>query len=137
MVLPYTRYKNQKTGGYVHRPMLDVIFSIEGRSFSSKGLLDTGSDTTLINKAFGKEIGIDFGKCKRGVSVGISGEPQKTWLSEIELEVENLPNSKRMIEVGFIDSPTVGILLGHKGFFENFCVKFETYCLLVEVDNRP
>lgn len=134
MVLPYTRFKYKQN--YVHKPMLDVKLSLGARSVVAKGLLDTGSDTTLINKAFGKDLDVDFKQCRIGQVIGISSVPQRTWVTTIELEVENLTGSRKAVEVEFIDSPTVGILLGHRGFFENFMVKFESYFLMFEINHK-
>ncbi len=135
MLLPYTRFKLKS--GYVHRPALSIILYYGSRSILTQGILYTGSDITLVNKAFGENFGIDFKRCKNGQAMGISGLPQKTWIMTLDMEVSNLPKSRKTVEVEFIDSPSVGVLLGHKGFFENFVVRFETYCLMFEVENNP
>ena len=133
MVLPYTRVKI--TDGFGHRPYLDVILVLGTRSVSTRGLLDTGADTTLVNKAFGKHLGVDFKKCRNSYATGIDGVTQKTWVAEIVLEVVNLADSVRQTEVHFIESPTVGVLLGHHGFFQNFSVKFDTYMLTFDINH--
>ncbi len=117
--------------------MLKVGLINGTKRFNAIGLLDTGADITLINKQIRKHFGIDFQLCKNGQTIGIFGGAQKTWIADIEIEVENLLNSKRTVQVEFIDSPNVGILLGHKGFFENFSVKFDTYMLTFEIENKP
>lgn len=132
MVLPYTRVKTKV--GFTHRPYLTVKLALGYKSVTTRGLVDSGSDLTLINKDFGKVLEVDFSKCRIGHATGIEGGEQKTWISTIDLEVENFPNSLRTIEVQFIESRSVGVLLGHKGFFENFSLKFDTYMLTFEIE---
>ena len=48
-----------------------------------------------------------------------------TYLIEnIEIKVENMEN-KVKIPVSFIESETVGIVLGQEGFFDQYRIKFE------------
>jgi hypothetical protein len=134
MVLPYHRFKDKSTHTCVHRPMLDVILWNGARNVSMLGLLDSGADGILVNKSIAKVFDVDVKKLPMLPSMGINGTPTKTWKYELEVEVPNLPNSKRKMEIRFIDSPSVGILLGRKDFFDSYMIKFEGYALMFEID---
>lgn len=131
MILPYTRFKLKD--GFATRPFINVVLINGARRISTAALLDTGSDNTLINKQFGKQLGIDFTNCEESQATGIGGVTKKTWVAQIDIEVENLLNSRRTVNVQFIDSPTVGVLLGHVGFFENFVVRFDSSVGTLEI----
>jgi hypothetical protein len=114
--------------------MLEVIIWHGVRSVTTLGLLDSGADGILINKSIAKVFDVDVKKLPMLLTQGINGVPMKTWVYNLEIEVENLPNSKKSMEIRFIDSPSVGVLLGRNGFFDNYMIKFENYCLQFEID---
>ena len=114
--------------------MLGVEISFGFKKVMVQGLLDTGADHTLINKQWAKVLGIDWKKGKPSFASGIIGYPAPVFLHEIYLEVLRLPNSKKLITAGFIDSPKVSTLLGQVGFFDHFKVSFDRSNNLFEVD---
>jgi hypothetical protein len=100
-------------------------------------LIDSGADGILINKEWAKALGIDWQFGTSGSAGGIVGTSVPIFYHDIEMEVEGLPQSLAKVNVGFIDSPNVGILLGQIGFFDNFKVSFERYNNFFEVDLKP
>ena len=133
MILPYTRFKDDKKN-YVHRPTLGITLHVGSKSILTRGLLDSGADVILLNNGFGRALGVDIKKLPMLQTMGINGIPMKSWKYSLDIEVDGLADSRKTSEIRFIDSPSVGVLLGHKGFFENFVIKFETYALMFEID---
>ncbi|MBN1397594.1 MAG: hypothetical protein JXA06_06145 [Bacteroidetes bacterium] len=133
MILSYTRFKDERNN-FVHRPTLAITLYVGSKSIKTRGLLDTGADNIVINNGFGRMLGIDIKKLPMRPLLGINGVPTKSWEYSLDIEVDGLSNSRKTSEIRFIDSPSVGVLLGHRGFFENFKIKFETYALMFEID---
>lgn len=123
MIVPYRSFPG--SFGMVYRPIIQVKLKHKFRSFSTWALLDSGADKTMISNQIGKQFGIDFKSLPQRSTQGIYGKPQPTWETTIDLEVGGFKDTFTS-EVSFIDSPNVGILLGHVGFFEFFDVKLQT-----------
>lgn len=132
MIVPYRSFPGPQ--GMVYRPIIEVKLISRTRSVSTWALLDSGSDSTLINKQIGKQLGIDYKSCSIGSAQGIAGPSQKTWKAEIDIEVDGFPGNPKRARVQFIDLANVGILLGHVGFFEFFDVRFRTSRNQFEID---
>lgn len=110
---------------YFYRPMVNIRLINGSRSRLQKALIDTGADFTLINSHIAKDLDINY---KDGVlhkTTGIENNPIETYFHELEIEVPGLENSQFKTTVGFINSSSVGVLLGQKGFFDNFKVTFD------------
>lgn len=126
MIVRYTKLRSQfRLFDYFYRPMVNIRLINGSRSRLQKALIDTGADFTLINSHIAKDLDINY---KDGVlhkTTGIENNPIETYFHELEIEVPGLENSQFKTTVGFINSSSVGVLLGQKGFFDNFKVTFD------------
>ena len=86
-------------------------------------IVDSGADNCLFNIEYAKIIGIDLEKCEKTRTIGVEGEGKEIFLTNLEIQVENLAKVK--VPVGFIDSKSVIGLLGQAGFFDLHRIKFE------------
>lgn len=141
MRIPYTKFPSAEPGRKFHlRPMLDVNLIVGSRIVRSKALLDTGADQTLVNAAWAKILNLDLKRGRKSqiypVARGSDRTPIPVFLHTVELEVINLTNSRTAMEVGFIASSNVSILLGQTGFFDSFKVTFEKYDNYFDVEPR-
>lgn len=132
MIVPYHKFKGKDK--IFLRPIISTKLSLKTKSLQTWGLLDSGADKTLINKQIGQQLDVEFNKCQTNNMIGITGNPQPTWDTTIKLEVSGFPGFEFQADVCFIDSPNVGILLGHIGFFQFFDVKFQTLRQQFEID---
>ncbi len=127
MEFPYTKFKvsikNFPSELYI--PLLDVTFIHGVKNISTKGLLDSGANITLMNKEWAKALGIDWKKGMQSSAYGIIGKPVPIYIHQLEIEINKISNSRKQTNVAFIDSPNIGILLGQIGFFDKFKVTFE------------
>jgi hypothetical protein len=114
--------------------MLDVYFWSGTRSFRTRGLVDSGADGILANNEIAKALGINLKTLPIDHALGINGIPMDIRKVEIELEIDNFKGSRNKTEVGFIESKSVGVLLGRKDFFDRYMIKFENYSLTFEID---
>ncbi|MBE2219679.1 MAG: retroviral-like aspartic protease [Ignavibacteria bacterium] len=128
MSFPYSKIKtNDKNHPYSELPLINVTISFGGRSITSRALIDSGADINLINAQFAKPLGFDYKTGVRTSLKGIVNQSIDVYKHVLELEIPRLTVKKVSMEFGFIDSSTVGILLGQKGFFDNFKITFEKY----------
>lgn len=105
--------------------MLNIKLINGNNSRIQKALIDTGADYILINSSIAKDLGIDYKSGVMNKTIGIEGRPIDTYFHELELEIANLSGSRFKTLVGFINSSSVGILLGQKGFFDNIRVTLD------------
>ncbi|MCF8242303.1 MAG: retroviral-like aspartic protease family protein [Melioribacteraceae bacterium] len=126
MIIPYRRFP-APNNTYIYRPIIEVKLKLKTKSFSTWAIIDSGADRTMINKQIGKQLGYDFKICNPASTThGVYGEPQPIWDSKVELEVDGFNDRKFLADISYLKSNNFGVLLGHKGFFEFFDIKFQT-----------
>ena len=69
-------------------------------------------------------LGIDLSNARSARFTGISGQIDGYRLEKIKIKVDGL-NESVEIPVCFIKSPTVSLLLGQEGFFDQYRIRFE------------
>jgi hypothetical protein len=91
----------------------------------SYALVDSGSYVTLLNKRHARSLGLQWNKGFEAPVIGICGDEQKMFVHELEINVVDLPDSRRKSLVGFVDLKNVDVLLGQIGFFEHYYINFK------------
>jgi len=138
MQFRFTKFKVRNSPyPHVFRPMLDINFFNETRAYSTRGLIDSGADSIMLNLSIAKALNIDAKSGAKGETVGVGNIPVPVYYHNIDMEIANFPDSRISIEAGFIDSGSVGVLLGRRGFFENFKIIFEMYDNAFYIEKKP
>jgi hypothetical protein len=103
--------------------MLDVEVSGNSESIRLEGLVDSGTDITMMDSEVAKVLGIDPTSCKKGTASGVGGE-KPGFLGKVRIKV---PGFKRGMTttVLFIDGLSFPVILGQDDFFRNFLVRFD------------
>jgi|SRR3989344_2204603 len=115
------------------RPVIPVRVRFKNLDFKYEVLIDSGADFCLFHSEVAESLGIDVGKGKKGLVNGVGGKLSEYFMHTISVEVGGWNYD---MDVGFL--PTIGGrsapygIVGQKGFFENFVVKFDL--LKEEVD---
>jgi hypothetical protein len=114
----------EKTLKWVKRPLIktEIFGPKESRTFDA--LIDSGADCSLFNVEIAELLEIDLSRAKQRKFTGISGTLTGYYLPEVEIKVDGMERSIK-IPVCFVQSPTVGLLLGEEGFFDSYRIKFE------------
>lgn len=111
------------------------IFNLKDKSkiLYPVGLVDSGSDVTIIDYEFAEELGIEVKKGKKNKIYGVGGGNIEIWFHQIGLSIDD-GNSKKPIIfqdfVGFayekfpLTMPQQTAILGTIGFFRNINVTF-------------
>ena len=106
------------------RPVIEIELFNGNKNIKGLALVDSGADKSLFNLEYATEIGIDLTHAKKEDFVGIGGKKIQCYVVDVEIQVEHI-DKKFKIEVGFIESETVNMLLGQTGFFDQNRIKFE------------
>lgn len=118
---------------WTKRPMLQIeVYGSEGnKSFGA--LIDSGADISLFNTEIAEALGIELSPdCERNFT-GISGTIPGYLVEKVKIRLENM-KEEMYIPVCFVQSPTVGLLLGQEGFFDQCRIKFEKHHDTFEID---
>ena len=122
-----------KTYGLIPRPVIEITLKHIDNLIRYEVLVDSGADICLFSQSVGEAIGIDIKSGKVREVFGVGGKASLYYLHKITIEVGGWNYE---IEAGFMPDVAGRTmpygLVGQKGFFENFIVKFDL--LKEEVD---
>ena len=112
-------------GFSILRPIIPVQLYVKGDKINYEALIDSGADTCVFEGALGEELGLNV---TSGEPVQFSGvqnaEIAKAYLHDIDLNIGGHKLSMPAIFSFDLSSRGYGIL-GQKGFFDLFTVKFD------------
>lgn len=119
-------YKKFGVGpGAILRPVIPIKLKSQGESFDYEVLVDSGADLCIFHAEIGELLGIDVTKGKKHEVFGVGGKASVYYLNKVKIEVGGWPCE---IEAGFMPSVSGHMmkhgLVGQKGFFDKFVVKF-------------
>jgi len=120
------KYKYKRYGQETLRPVIEIKVKSSDRALKYHALVDSGADISIFHAEVADYLGINLSKGKKDIVTGVGGKSSEFFLHKVVVEVGGWEHE---IEVGFLPviggrSVTYGIL-GQKGFFENFVVKFD------------
>lgn len=120
----YTSFYVEGRAKAIKRPMVSIeIFGFED-SKKFDALLDSGADVSLMNLEIAEALDIDLVNSKPANFTGISGGVDGCRVDRLKIKLDGFAQAVE-IPVCFVDSPSVGILLGQDGFFDLHRIKFE------------
>lgn len=113
-------------GSVVYRPLIQIEISRRAEDASTVvlALIDSGTDSTVMNAVFAPRLGIDKNACQT-VRLGGIGT-SNGFICNIRMRVPDFGVSIDL-PVIFIENPPFDALLGQRHFFEKFDVKFEKH----------
>lgn len=120
------------------KPIVPIELSCQGpeKKVRYEALVDSGADFSIVDGLIGDRLGIDVRLGKRGAFVGIQkAKPAEVFMHEILL---NIGGWDYKTTIGFsydISQKGYGIL-GQKGFFDIFVVKFDLLKEEIELKER-
>lgn len=115
-----------KTYGSILRPVIEIVLKNGESSIRYEALVDSGADICLFDQSVGEAIGINIKNGKLREVFGVGGKVSLYYVHPVTIEVGGWPYK---IEAGFMPDVAGRVmpygLVGQKGFFENFIVKFD------------
>lgn len=128
MRFPYLRYERAATSAgiaasAVYRPVVPCRLRGATGEISLFGLVDTGSDTTLLPLFVAERIGVTLDE-ETGKYRGVGGQVVTVSYGVVQLEIDDGAESLAWsARVAFLDNRTTA-LLGQSGFLEKFDATF-------------
>ena len=122
MQFPYKKFKLADSTELL-KPIIPIGLLFNGKSVKYETLIDSGADFNIFNAEIGELLGIDIRSGKKVKFSGIAGEPFEVFLHNLTLEIGGW-QYKIVAGFSYEISPYGFGILGQKGFFDLFKVKF-------------
>jgi len=136
MKYKYTAFRPiEKSSKWIKRPIVAIEVFGDKDSAVFDALIDSGADCSMFNIEIANSLGISLLDAKEVGFAGISGHINGFRLEKVKIKMDS---SLKPVEIPvcFVDSPTVGLLLGQEGFFDLHRIKFEKDHDTFEIDSR-
>jgi hypothetical protein len=129
------KFSYKKYNGIL-RPVIPIKLKNKGQEIGYQVFVDSGADFSLFNAEIGEAVGIDIKSGKLKTIFGVGGKTSLYYLHKVIIEIGN---KEYEIEAGFMLDVAGKVmpygLVGQRGFFENFIVKFDL--LKEEINLKP
>lgn len=112
------------SGSITYRPVLEVELSTPAKKIKTMALVDSGSESILINESFAQVFHISLHTNETVRIGGIGGEGKIGHRSSIKIKIEGYDEAV-LTDVIFVPDLPFDVLLGQRGFFDRFDVRFE------------
>lgn len=122
MQFPYKKFK-LTDGTELLKPIIPIGLLFNGKSVKYEALIDSGADFNIFNAEIGELLGINIRSGKKVKFSGIAGEPFEVFLHNLTLEIGGW-QYKIVAGFSYEISPYGFGILGQKGFFDIFRIKF-------------
>lgn len=128
------RYKKYSPG--ILRPVIPVEVIYKNTEVYYEVLVDSGADLNIFDAGIAEILGINFKAGKPTSVAGLTGISQAYFLHEVNLKVGG--HLFKNIEVGFMENmPNYSYgIVGQKGFFDIFVIKFDLLKEELELKQR-
>ncbi len=127
-------YKNYGHG--VLRPVIPISIIYKNLFIIFEVLVDSGADSNIFPIELAEILGIDITKGEKNIIAGITGKTQTIYFHYLDLRIGG--KLFKNIKVGFLENMGqfgYGVV-GQKGFFDIFVVKFDLVEREIELVTR-
>ena len=107
-----------------YRPLIPIELKHGSQSIRYEVLVDSGADMCIFPGDIGRAIGLDIEAGEQFELGGVTGDRRIGYFHRVALIVGKYSYTTR---VGFMDTMREGAfgMLGQKGFFDRFVIKFD------------
>lgn len=128
------KFKYKSYGLGVLRPVIPIEIEHLNLTVPYEVLVDSGADICIFNKQIADILGINLLKGIKLQVSGITGFPEDIYIHTLNIKIGG---QGYKMDVGFIKmSNTSYGVVGQKGFFDKFLVKFDLVKKSVELKSR-
>ena len=118
----YSGEFSQIKGDIVYRPMIGLKISNKDQEHNCLSLIDSGTDSTIIDADFAELLGIDESSCPK-IKVGsIEKSDSHGFISKVKMQIEGF-SEEFETEVIFLKNMAIGGLLGQKDILQAVVVR--------------
>lgn len=129
------RFKYKKYSPSILRPVIPIEVTYENTTVPYEVLVDSGADTCIFDAQIAEILRIDLRKGKEQKVAGITGMAESYYIHPVVITIGSW---KYKVKVGFL--PNIGKfgygVVGQKGFFDIFVVKFDLLKEEIELKQR-
>ena len=133
LLVPYTHVPNLR-GENILRPLLPVTLSHEGKSIEATGLIDSGSDISILPYSIGQRLGLIWDE--RRALIGLSGNLRQTPAQGVGLMAQVGDFQSVMLMFAWIEAENAPLIFGQISFFMKFDVCFHRSAEVFDIRNR-
>ncbi len=128
------KFRYKKYGPGILRPVIRIEIVRNNLEVPYEVLVDSGADLCIFDASIAQILRIDIVKGEKHEVSGLTGFPEFYYLHPITIKVGGL---EYKVDVGFMSmrGNAYGIL-GQKGFFDKFIVKFDLQKEDIELKQR-
>lgn len=127
----YLRYKDSD-GQLISLPILPIRLSCNRKKQDVWALIDSGADISVFNYSIAHILDIDVEKGRLLDLRGLVGGDVTSYVHQVNVTVQGLASIDIPVAFTMSDTPDMAIL-GQKGFFDNFQIRFQRYKNLIEI----
>lgn len=129
------KFKYKKYGPGILRPVIPIEIVYQNRSIRYEVLVDSGADFCIFDSQIGGLLGIDIWSGDQQEVGGITGTAESYYVHPITIKVGGWSLN---IDAGFLPNiARIGYgVVGQKGFFDIFIVKFDLLKEEIELRER-
>ena len=132
MQIPYVRYKTAE-GHLESLPILSVRIACNRKHQQVWALIDSGADMCIFNSSIAQMLDVDIKSGREFQLNGLVGGSVSIWIHQVNLTVGELGSiNTNAAFTEFEDTPSLCVL-GQRGFFDNFQIRFQRYKNLIEI----
>ena len=136
LVIPYREFEGlsfptSRRSVVFYRPVIPVILFYGKRLVQMAALLDTGADYNIFHGDVAAYLGINLTAGSRRNIVGIGGKV-KGYQHQVRIKINSFEYKAPIIFSNKVPENTLAVL-GNKGFFDRFVVKFDYRQKVVEI----
>jgi|ERR1700752_2089614 len=134
MIFRYVRIK-VPGGELVRVPAIPISLTCNKRYQDIYALIDSGAEVSVFNAAIARTLNIDIERGKYLSLKGFIGADVDSYLHQINVSIQGLGSADFLFAVTNTKEPQMPIL-GQRGFFDRFQIRFERYKDLMELYPR-
>ena len=129
------KFSYKKYTPEILRPVIPIEIIYKNNSIHYEVLVDSGADFCIFDSQIGQLLGIDIQSGKKQEVGGITGTKENYYVHSVNIKVGGWSYP---IEAGFLPNiAKIGYgVVGQKGFFDIFVVKFDLLKEEIELKSR-
>jgi len=128
------KFRYKKYGPEILRPVIPIEIVYKNKSVPYEVLIDSGADFCIFDAQIGDILGIPIEEGQKFEVAGITGEKEPIYFHNLVIEIGGWDYNIKVAFLRKIGPYGYGVV-GQKGFFDNFIVKFDL--LKEEIELKP
>lgn len=129
------KFRYKRFGSNIVRPVIPIELIYLKQIVPYEVLVDSGADICIFDAQIGELLGLNIKLGRKEIVSGITGYAESYYIHQVTMRIGGWPY---VIEAGFlpnINSSGYGVV-GQKGFFDHFIVKFDLLREEIELKSR-